>query len=94
MARPAVGFKVDLKVTFTEIPDDEVIAWRAGNSLLLQWIKKAKRLMGVGRSFPVLFSLEVIAKRQRSSAPGSILAWVIGHDGSAQRTVMDVSVTR
>lgn len=45
MARPTVDFDVDLKIMFTEISEDEVTAWRAGVSLLLQWLKETKNLL-------------------------------------------------
>ena len=44
MARPTVDLDVQLQVTFEEISEDEVAGWRAGISLLLQWIREAKYL--------------------------------------------------
>lgn len=104
MARPVQAFPVNLTVKYFPAPKDRVGAWRAGILLLLDVLHDEKKLVAeeahgswnfVGsrdaeRGVAALFSLEVIAQRQKASTPGSVLAWFIGHDGSAQRMAMAV----
>ena len=87
--------EVVLHVEYIPLPVEREASWRAGLSLLLQFMEIGRNeSLGAGRDGNdlrignALFPLANIAQRKRTAKTGGLHAWVIGHGGSVHRMAL------